>query len=137
MKLTVKIEGVPPKKDGANSMWRKSAEVPRLKRLRVAVLSKLTGQAPHATSVHLTLRVYAPVSAGDLDNFVTGICDGLMAAHENTRAYISSKDWQDVPERARPDRDILYASDSCVSRIEAERMPSDGRDTYELEVEVI
>lgn len=38
------VHGIPPKKDGANSMWRKGQDVPRLKALRTAVCKAMQGR---------------------------------------------------------------------------------------------
>jgi hypothetical protein len=83
------VEGhLPPKKDGANSMWAKSAEVPRLIALRKAAITAMAGRRPFRANISLELEVHCPVvpgqRIGDLDNFVTGVCDGLMAAHPRT-----------------------------------------------------
>lgn len=136
MKVRVEVDGVPPKKDGANSMWRKASEFERLRALRVAVASALArvGSVPDEGAIRLSLRVYAPREAGDLDSFVTGAFDGLMAAH--TGVPIDLALWAAVPEAARPDRALLYVDDSRVSKIEAERLaPDDSTSRYEVEVE--
>ena len=125
MDITFTVDGVPPKKDGANSMWRKPTEVIRLKALRLAALQACEGRRA-LRPLSLTLRVFAATRAGDLDNFVTGICDGLMAAH--SRTPIAETDWADVPPSIHPRNPIVYDDDSCVFRIVAERLdlPADG-----------
>lgn len=134
MKVNFTVEGVPPKKDGASSMWRKGPEVPRLKALRKAARIALGERDPLEGSVHLTLRVYAETPAGDLDNFITGICDGLMAAH--ARTPIDPTVWEDLPENARPGAPIAFPDDSAVSSIRAERMkPGNEGERYEVEIE--
>src|SRR5262245_3300315 len=73
---------VPPRKDGATSMWAKPSEVERLIALRARAKEK-TSQ-PLDDSIQLSVELHLPDSqtraAGDLDNYVTGICDGLMEA---------------------------------------------------------
>jgi hypothetical protein len=96
MEASFSLEDIPPKKDGANSMWGKKAEIARLKALRTSAYKSLGGRLPAGGRMELELRVYAQTSAGDLDNFVTGVCDGLMAAHPRTP--IRDEDWSDVPE---------------------------------------
>lgn len=135
MLLQLAIEGLPPKKDGANSMWRKGGEVVRLKALRLAAIrefAETSGGVPDG-ALRLTLRVFAPVGAGDLDNFITGVCDGLMAAHP--RVPIDATVWLDVPQGARPDRAIAFRDDGQIAKIEAERCPVDEFGVrYELEL---
>jgi len=76
------VDGLPPKKDGANSMWGKRLEAEKLVRLRRAALEKMGGQAPLKKDIRLTITVCVGAenkkSIGDLDTFVTGVCDGLM-----------------------------------------------------------
>jgi hypothetical protein len=134
VKITISVKGIPPKKDGANSMWNKTSELPRLKALRLAVYQAAAGHPLPQGDVHLTLRVWAPASAGDLDNFITGICDGLMAAHRGTPP--NSTAWLDVPPEVHPSRPILLTDDKVISRIEAERLAPGGLDWhYEVTVE--
>lgn len=134
MKIAFTVEGVPPKKDGANSMWRKPTEVPRIKAFRIAACAVLDGRAPDSGSVALTVRVFAPAGAGDLDNFATGICDALMAVHP--RVPVDESLWSELPAAARPDRPIAFRDDSIVSRILIERLPVPPRGPrYEVELE--
>jgi len=134
MKVTFSVEGVPPKKHGEKSMWCLSAEVPRIQAFRIAACAALDGRTPPDGPVSLTVRVYAPAGAGDLDNFATGICDALMAVHP--RVPVDPLLWTELPERAKPDRAIAFRNDSVVSRLSLERLPvppSGAR--YEVELE--
>lgn len=84
MRIEFTAEGLPPKKDGANSMWGKTLEVPRIQKLRQAARAKFGSVGPLRRNIALELEVHAPepelARIGDLDTFVTGVCDGLMAA---------------------------------------------------------
>jgi hypothetical protein len=80
------------------------------------------GDSPIITqSIQLSLVLYASPSKGDLDNFITGICDGLMAAHSQSPIDLAL--WKDVPERAKPQQAICFRDDKQISRISAERFP--------------
>lgn len=83
---------------------------------------------------HLIVRVYAPPSAGDLNNFATGICDALMAVHP--RVPVDPSLWAALPEEAKPNRAIAFCDDRVVSRLVLERLPvtPDGA-RYEVELE--
>lgn len=130
MDLEFWVEGLPPKKDGAQSMWDKPLEVQRLKALRVAALEALRLAALQAMTdapgfpleipVELHLTVRAHPRDGDLDNFVTGVCDGLMAKHP--RASWNCDAWAGVPEAATPELPLLFWDDALVDRITAERL---------------
>ena len=76
--------------------------------------------------------MHANVAAGDLDNFITGVCDGLMAAHPRTP--IRDEDWLDVLSGIHPRRAVAFEDDSCVCRIVAERIPSSAEPHYEIEL---
>lgn len=81
---------LPPKKDGATSMWKKSSEHARLVALRTQAQTACGTDGPLSENIQLTLEIHCPRrelhSIGDLDNFITGICDGLMAAAKGTTA---------------------------------------------------
>jgi hypothetical protein len=65
--------------------------------------------------------------------FVTGVCDGLMAAHPQTP--VDPLVWQDLPEAARLDGAIVFADDAWLNHIEAERLHPDDSARYELTIE--
>lgn len=117
------VNGLPPKKDGAQSMWGKPLEAKRLVVLRQAVLKALEGQPPLQSNIKLTLRIHIPIndrSIGDLDTFVTGICDGLMAT-----PYGGKLDpiWNDEElESIHPTKTIAIVDDSQVVSIQAEKV---------------
>lgn len=120
MQISFSVSGVPPKKDAANSMWNKGPELARLKALRLAAHQALAGQPMPPGPVLLALRVWAPPHAGDRDNFITGLCDGLMPAHRRTP--VNDAGWLDMPPEIHPSRSILFADDKHVARIVAERL---------------
>ena len=83
MKIEFQVEGKPPKKDGANSMWGKNSEAQNIVNLRNAAFKKReeTIKEPFHSRVSLELIINAPESElermGDLDNFITGVCDAF------------------------------------------------------------
>lgn len=134
MKISFEVRNLPPKKDGANSMWRKSSELDHLKDLRKAAVTAMQGKPLAKSPVQLTIRVYAAPAKGDLDNFITGICDGLMAVHNLTP--IDSTLWLDVPEPAMPHIPICFSDDALIYHISAERLPMDSLgEHYTVELE--
>ena len=86
MSVEFKVQGKPPKKDGANSMWGKKSEAQNIVNLSKAAISARNelNITPFTGRVSIELTIYADnaviESMGDLDNFITGICDGLQAA---------------------------------------------------------
>ena len=132
MQVRFDVEGVPPKKDGASSMWSKRSELQRLRNLRRAAGTAMSRPIPITARATLRLKIYAAIRAGDLDNFITGVCDGLMAAHPRTPPAIA---WQDLPREIWPDKAVGLVDDSCVQRIEAERVtPGEEGPRYEIEL---
>lgn len=132
-----RIEGLPPKKDGASSMWKKGTELPRLISLRNAVLAAFNGDPPLAKEISLTLRVHVgPTnsrSIGDLDNFITGICDGLQAAHPNTP--VAERWIEGDCESIHPHTAIGFVDDVDVLSIDAKKVVGgEATQWYSLEL---
>ena len=132
------VKGLPPKKDGSQSMWGKSLEAKRLVALRQAALQALNRQPPFQSNIKLTLKIHIPVnnrSIGDLDTFVTGVCDGLMK-----RAFGSKLDeetWNKAEYHdVHPDNVIAIQDDSQVISIHAEKIIGDtNQHWYEVILE--
>ena len=125
IKFSVK-DALPPKKDGAKSMWNKPSEAARLVQLRLAASESMKGSPPFRKNVRLSLDIFLkdPESetAGDLDNYITGVCDGLMSAHP--RAKLDTI-WN-TPELAHihPRKTIALEDDSAVISIYADKIPA-------------
>ncbi|MFC2017444.1 hypothetical protein ACFLUD_03425 [Chloroflexota bacterium] len=124
MKIQFIVEYLPPKKDGANSMWGKPLETKRLAALRQAALQALSGQLPLQINIKLSLKLLLPVntqSIGDLDTFVTGVCDGLMKS--DSRSKLHEETWGNPEYRdVHPDKVIAIVDDSQVISIQAEKI---------------
>ena len=136
--ISFEVKGkLPPKKDGAQSMWGKSGEAPRLIALRQEALAALAGQPPFARNIQLTLRVHVGAVnnkiSGDLDNFITGVCDGLMAADPRSKLDPSFAD--PVNTETHPSKIIAIVDDSQVTKIVAEKLYGLG-DSFWYEIEL-
>lgn len=138
MRCSFRVVGdLPPKKDGAQSMWGKQSEINRLIRLRQAAYEAFQGVPPLQQNIRMTLRVYVGRMndrfIGDLDNFITGVCDGLMAA--DYRSNIKS--WS-APELSHihPNKPLAIKDDCQVISISAEKMTGkDAEPWYEIILE--
>lgn len=78
------VEGKrPPIKDGANSMWGKEDERELILVFRQKALEEMkkNGIGIFTSFVKLELVAYSPDLKGDLDNFLTGICDAMQRAN--------------------------------------------------------
>jgi len=138
MKLQFAVNGLPPKKDGAQSMWGKSLEARRLAELRLVALKALQENRPLQSNIRLTLKIHiGPLNdrtIGDLDTFVTGVCDGLMAAYPGGKL---DPIWNDPKlKEVHPSRTLAVVDDSQVAQIHAEKIIDDTLNPwYEITLE--
>ena len=123
---------LPPKKDGANSMWGKPSERERLIALGRAALASLGTSKPLEADIRMFVEIHFPaekiLSSGDLDNFITGICDGLMSASAGALEFESWK----TPELAeiQPKRCIAIRDDREVMEISARKVISQSGEPW-------
>ncbi len=136
--ISFRVNGIlPPKKDGANSMWGKEIDAPRLIALRRKALKALGGESPFSREIRLKMRIYVGNSntrgVGDLDNFITGICDGLMAADQRSKIhplFVKPENLEVCPSNT-----IAISDDSQVIEICAEKLVGDyAEEWYEVEI---
>ena len=76
------VVGTPPKNAKKGSMWNDPIEALNLIKLRKKAFEALGASQMLSERIELSLDVHLPEvsnSAGDLDNFVKGICDGLSS----------------------------------------------------------
>lgn len=59
------VEGPPPLKSGAVSMWRNAEQIERLKRLRTRAAEAIRGRRPFDEPVRLAIRIRALESEAD------------------------------------------------------------------------
>ena len=132
------VKGLPPKKDGAQSMWGKPLEARRLVELRRATLKAIEGSSPLQSNIRLTLKIHVgPTNdrrTGDLDTFITGVCDGLMAAAPGGKL---DSIWDDKKlQHVHPSKTIAIVDDSQVVSIQAEKVIGDtAQPWYEVILE--
>lgn len=137
-RISFKVEGeLPPKKDGANSMWNKEPEVLRLVALRRQALEALGSKTPFSHGIRLQVIVHVGSShtgaTGDLDNFIAGICDGLMKAHTNANLH----QFFCTAENAfvHPRKKFVIEDDSQIIEIHARKLVGEyGNDWYRVEI---
>ena len=100
----------------------------RLVPLRQGALEALDGKGPFTQNIHLKLEVYVgkknSSNVGDLDNVISGICDGLMSRHP--RASLYSR-WNDpLYDDIHPDRFFAIEDDGEVVSIEAVKLTGES-----------
>ena len=136
--ISFSVKGkLPPKKDGANSMWNKEAEAPRLVALRLQALEALGSTPPFSQDIRLKVSIHLSSpntrATGDLDNFISGICDGLMRADRCAKLHqLFSR-----PENAtvHPQEIIAIHDDSQITEVHAYKLVGESIDDwYDVEL---
>jgi len=134
--LKFEVPGLPPKKRGDLSMWNVEVEALRVRRLRAAAATAIGDAPPLSRSITLRIWVYLPENTkqtGDLDTFVAGVCDALMAAPREAALAPVLCDLGDG--RADPTRSLAIDDDHQIVRIEAEKIVQPGcEERYEIEL---
>jgi len=111
-------------------MWGKKSEAQNIVNLRKAAITARNelNITPFTGRVCIELTIYAEngviESMGDLDNFITGICDGLQAA--DPRAKMQDL----ILKECTPSQPVLFYSDAKVFNIQARKIQIENQDTY-------
>ena len=123
-------------------MWGNETQAKRLVALRGEAVDAM-GPQPLTGKVRLRLTVQVSdqpgQDPGDLDNLVSGVCDGLMKAHKNALAWIDKDEefkklWPN--NSIHPRRAIAFVDDKQVRKICAEKRIGPGADCwYEIGLE--
>jgi hypothetical protein len=135
MSVTFKVDGKSPKKDGSQSMWGKNSEALNIVNLREAAYkaSQETNQPlfTEHTRIELTMHINQNEieTIGDLDNFITGVCDALQPADPRANLH---KTIQESP--ISPLEPILYHTDAKVMKIHAKKIPTKDTNHYTITV---
>ena len=145
------MDGLPPNKGVKGSMWANEEQAHRLVALRKAVKKRVP--RVFAGPVRLTLKVHVGIpdwdtldtdarrkdlkECGDLDNFVAGVCDGLMGLgkYPHPSQELAPMFCEKENEAVHPLKPIAYEDDSQVMEISAKKVIHDGDDRYEVHVE--
>ena len=115
-------------------MWGKPKEVRKLIALRKNAREALKSGPPVARNIRLTLCIHvgpqqaafrerkdAGKYAGDLDNFIGGVCDGLGKGYESEEPEVRAL-WESEEGSIQPSEPVAIEEDSKVIEIHAERI---------------
>lgn len=115
-------------------MWGDPTEVGRLIALRKNAREALKSAPPFARNIRLSLCVHveplqaafrepedAGKYAGDLDNFIGGVCDGLGKGYESEKPEIRAL-WESENGSIQPSELVAIEDDSKVIEIHAKRV---------------
>ncbi|CAD6490738.1 MAG: hypothetical protein LAKADJCE_00012 [Candidatus Argoarchaeum ethanivorans] len=141
-KYKFKVEGlVPPRNTrGKNkSMWNDPTEVPRLIKLRKEARDALKGTQPLSRDIVLSIEIHLPVGynkPGDLDNFVKGICDGLMKCPDDPMLKLDETFEKIEHKKIHPETFAVIEDDEKIVKITATKAFEDIEEPfYEIAVE--
>ncbi len=98
----------------------------------------MEGQPPLKRDIRLTITVCVGAennrSVGDLDTFITGVCDGLMKVAP--RCKLCADVWSEAEESIRPDKPIAIDDDCQVVSIKAVKVKdATGKQFYDVVLE--
>ncbi|MDX1944235.1 MAG: hypothetical protein SFU86_02430 [Pirellulaceae bacterium] len=131
--IAERIDGFPPIKNHAKSMWNDADQLPRLRRLRLALLAAMKGEPPLNANIRMVVRVHVgPANTkgtGDLDNYLGGICDGLQSA-KGVWPLWEGPDCQDI----HPCNKIAVVDDYAIVAIDAQKIIGPGEPWYSVEL---
>lgn len=97
MIICYEVEGLPPKYDSASSMWGNQEQAKRLVRLRERVKHELGNDIVFTENIRMFLMMHAKNHRqGDLDNFISGVCNGLMTIPTNANIHQLLQNHQQV-----------------------------------------
>ena len=125
-----KVDGLPPIKDGANSMWNKPEMAERIRALRVGAKAALNGSVLK-NDITLAVEIECMGDCGDLDNFVAGICDCLQIA--NTKPQFIHPSLRNDPS-IDPATVCFIEDDSKIMRIESSINKKASKNGYLIEL---
>jgi hypothetical protein len=129
MKVEFTVNGHPPKKHGEKSMWARDDEAPLVALLREKALETMSKNRINkcfACLVSLDITLFTPRSSlesiGDLDNFITGICDSLQAADLKAIPHLHRVFSLPRYRSIEPKRPLLISNDAKVVSIVAKKV---------------
>ena len=143
MNIEFKVQGRPPKKDGAQSLWSEKSPHAKLvfdlreKAFEAKQKSNFTGS--FSGLIKIKISIFAPFltindnhqHVGDLDNLVAGIFESIQPA-SNNETLIPNKIFDQNPDVA-PHIPLLINDDSQIVSLSAEKIKSDT-EYYTVEI---
>jgi len=130
---------VPPRNVKGKSMWNNDTEVPRTIELRKKAYEALNGSLPLSEEITLDIKIYLPRDynkPGDLDNFIKGICDGLMKCPDHPQLKLHDTFEYPEHEKIYPKSFAMIEDDEKIVKITATKTVEDIEEPfYEVVIE--
>lgn len=128
--ISFTVQGLPPTNKNQQSMWGRASQAPLIISLRMQALIALNNAGlndPFKDQVSLFLSFFIQPdliqNTGDLDNYLSGICDALQPVPKNIETIhelFNNSDLIDI----HPRKPICYYDDSQIYRLIAEKKPT-------------
>jgi len=141
-KYEFKVEGIVPPRNvrrKSKSMWNNLTEVRRLIELRKEAYAALNGASPLSEDIALSIRIHLPRNynkPGDLDNFIKGICDGLMKCPNHPKLKLDETFEEPEHAKIHPETFAMIEDDEKIIKITAAKAVEDIEEPfYEITVE--
>ena len=115
-------------------MWGLDVEAPRIIGLRRATNQALLENGPFKFDIRLRIGLFLSeqdfndINIGDLDNFISGICDALQAAPPNANIHESFADPRN--HDVKPSLQVGIVNDRFVLSIVADRYRVQNKSHY-------
>jgi hypothetical protein len=146
MRIEFTVNGRPPKKHGEKSMWARNDEALFIFSLRKEAFKARSRAGLDdclRSLIALELTIFAPKprveSIGDLDNFITGICDGLQAADSKVLPFMHEIFLEPNSKEIDPKKPLLFENDAKIMSIIAKKVAlnQDQEIHYKVAIETI
>jgi Holliday junction resolvase RusA-like endonuclease len=140
-KYEFKVEGiVPPRNVKSKSMWNDPTEVPRLIEFRKNAYDALNESLPLTEGITLSIKIHLPRDynkPGDLDNFIKGICDGLMKCPNHPKLKLDETFEKTEHAKIYPKTFAMIEDDEKIVKITATKTVDEDIEEpfYEITIE--
>ena len=138
-KYRFKVEDIPPKNVKPKSMWNNPNEVSHLIEFRKKAYDVLNESLPLSKDITLSIRIHLPRNynnRGDLDNFIKGICDGLMKCPNHPKLKLDETFEKPEHKNIHPRKFAMIKDDGAIIKITAAKAVEDIEEPfYEITVE--
>jgi len=141
MKISFSVKGLPPNNKNNKSMWGLESQAILLVRLRMQALiarNKAGMNEPFRTPISLSLSIHALpdqlFEMGDLDNYLSGICDALQPIPIDPKILIHELfDNPDITD-INPRKPILFYDDRQIYGLTAIKKSSNEEPYYTITI---
>lgn len=140
MNISFRVDGMPPRKDGGTSMWKKEKEVNKIVSLRRS-LNEVLQFNKIATPINLYLKLNVEIhlpkkhlQKSDIDNLVGGIFDGIQKADNRSNLHNGYEQYLGTP--IHPAHSFI-SNDSIIIEVNAKKFINEQQTYYTVSIESV